>query len=424
MSATHRFPASFLWGAATASHQVEGDNRGNDWWALEESGGLPHRSGRACDHFGRYADDFSLAASFGHNAHRLSLEWSRIEPRPGEFDPVAIQHYVDVVAALRARGLEPVVTLHHFTNPAWFAARGGWERRDSVQLFLRYVRCVVARLAGEVRFWLTINEPTVYVMRGYVAGNWPPLRPRSWLRGARVLRNLCRAHSAAYPVIHAHRSDAMVSFAHSAPYVVPRDANRGLDRLAARVRDFLLNELCFRWLGRPAKEVLDFIGLNYYVRQVIAWQPRGIGLLFGREHKENDAASERRFSTLGWEMHPDGLRAVLVRYARYGLPLMITENGFATADEPLREQFIEAHVRSVALAMREGADVRGYLYWTLFDNYEWTEGYGAQFGLAAVDAATLNRIPRPAAATFAKICRSGEIELESSAAAHAAASKG
>lgn len=403
------FPPAFLWGAATASHQVEGDNVLNDWWEYEQAGRLPYRSGHACRHFELYESDFELARGWGHNAHRLSIEWSRIEPEAGRFDSAALDHYARVVAALLARGLEPIVTLHHFTNPAWFARRGGWARRDSVTLFCRYVGHVLSRLAGQVRYWVTINEPTVYVMRGYIMGNWPPCRPGSWLQGARVLRNLCRAHAAAYQVIHARRADAMVGFAHSAPFIVPRNPEHRADRYVVRVRDFLLNDLCFRLLGREPRRMLDFIGINYYVRQVIAWQPRGVGLIFGREYKHAESVDARRFSSLGWEMYPDGLRAMLERFSTYGVPLIVTENGIATTDETLRTDFIVAHLRALEEALRAGVDVRGYLYWTLFDNFEWTEGFSAHFGLAAVEPGTLARVARPAAALFESLGRSSEI---------------
>src|SRR5262245_35369910 len=284
-SAAYQFPHGFLWGAATSSHQVEGNNRWNDWWEFEQAHRLPHASGSACEHFERFESDFDLARSWGHNAHRLSIEWSRIEPTQGEFDATALNHYAQVIAALRAVGLEPVVTLHHFTNPAWFMRRGGWAHPRSVEIFARYVGVVSSRLSEQVRFWLTINEPTVYVMRAYVKGDWPPCEPRSWRRAWLALRNLCQAHVRAYRIIHEHRTDAMVGFAHSAPYVVAHDPASRADRLAARMRDFVLNDLCFRLTGRGA---LDFIGINYYVRQVVKWQPRGARALFGVEHKADD----------------------------------------------------------------------------------------------------------------------------------------
>jgi beta-glucosidase len=407
MSETYRFPPGFLWGAATSSHQVEGNNRSSDWWEYEQAGTLPYASGIACDHFERYETDFELARSWGHNAHRLSIEWSRIEPAEGEFDAAALDHYVKVIGALRARGLEPVVTLHHFTNPAWFTRRGGWASAASTELFARYVELVSARLAAHVRFWLTINEPTVYVMRAYVKGDWPPCQPRSWWRAWLALRNLCRAHVRAYGIVHEHRADAMVGFAHSAPYVVAHDPRRWADGFAARMRDFALNDLCFRVAG--CRRALDFIGINYYVRQVVQWRPGGARALFGVEHKADDPLARRQFSSLGWEVYPEGLHRILEKFAPLGVPLMITENGIATLDEALRGRFLTEHVRQVALAMHGGTQVLGYLYWTLIDNFEWTEGYNAHFGLAAVDASSQARLARPAVALFESICRSNEM---------------
>jgi beta-glucosidase len=410
-----RFPDGFLWGAATSSHQVEGDNRRNDWWELEQSGRLPHRSAEACRHYELYESDFDLAKSLGHNAHRLSIEWSRIEPREGEWNGAELDHYAAVVAALRQRRIEPVVTLHHFTNPAWFARRGGWVRSDSVALFARYVDVVAARLVGDVKFWLTINEPTVYVKRAYVAGNWPPLGRRSWWKAAKALRNLCRAHTAAYSVLHRIRPDLMVGFAHSTTYVVPCDARNIADRVAARLRDFTLNGLVVRLLGRPPREVLDFIGINYYARQVVRWRPMpGAALLFGIECTADHHEASRIYSSLGWEVFAPGLRRILSAFGRYGLPMMVTENGIATADEQLRTRYLKSHVNAVGEAIGDGAVVLGYLYWTLMDNYEWTEGRNAHFGLIANDFSTQERKPRPAALAFKAICQSRARDVQHS----------
>jgi beta-glucosidase len=175
LSQVYRFPPGFLWGAATSSHQVEGDNHWNDWWEYEHAGRLPYRSGKTCQHYQRYEADFDLAQSWGHNAHRFSLEWSRIEPAEGQWNSEAVAHYQAVLRALRSRGMEPVVTLHHFTNPAWFARRGGWLRHDSVRLFARYAAYVATHLGQDVKFWLTLNEPTVYMLHGYILGSGPPV---------------------------------------------------------------------------------------------------------------------------------------------------------------------------------------------------------------------------------------------------------
>ena len=404
------FPEGFLWGAATSSHQVEGGNRWNDWWELEESGRLPHRSAEACRHYERYEADFDLAQSLGHNAHRLSIEWSRVEPREGEWSAAALDHYAAVMAALRRRSMEPIVTLHHFTNPAWFAARGGWTRADSVACFVRYVDVVAARLSGDVRYWLTINEPMVYVKHAYVVCDWPPCGRRSWSKAARALRNLCRAHAAAYPVLHRHRSDVMVGLAHNAPWVVPCNPRNPGDRIAACLRNEVLNRSVFRLLGRPPREVLDFIGINYYARQVVRWRPAlGAALLFGSECTADHHGAPRVFTSLGWEVFAPGLREVLRQFGHHGLPLMVTENGIATDDDALRSDYLETHVRAVGDAIQGGAAVLGYLYWTLMDNYEWTEGRNARFGLAETDFATQERRLRPAGRVFKSICEAGRI---------------
>src|SRR5262245_49771432 len=158
------FPTGFLWGAATSGHQVEGNNRWNDWWEWEQAGRLPHKSGEACRHYDLYERDFDMARSWSQNAHRFSIEWSRIEPEKGYWNAEATAHYRNVIQALRERGLEPLVTLHHFTNPRWLAKSGGWLRRDAPQLFARYVEYVARHIGQNVTYWLTVNEPTVYVL--------------------------------------------------------------------------------------------------------------------------------------------------------------------------------------------------------------------------------------------------------------------
>ena len=404
--AADREPAvsRFLCGASTASHQVEGGNRHNDWWDYEQAGRLPFQSGDACRHFDLYEEDFDLARSLGHNAHRFSIEWSRIEPDEGQWSQSALSHYLRVIDALVERGIEPVVTLHHFTNPAWFTRTGGWTKRSSVDRFRRYVDFVAPQLCGRVRYFLTINEPTVYVKRAYVAGDWPPCHRGSWLGGLLAMRNQCRAHVVAYDALHAHRPDAMVGFAHSAPHVEAKDPGRASDRMVAALRDFAMNGLPFALLGRRPRRVLDFIGLNYYTRQRVAWHPHGAAMLFGAECKEQSGSRHRTFNSLGWEVYPAGLRFVLRRFARYGLPLMVTENGIATDDEHLRDWFVAEHLRALDEARSDGLPVCGYFYWSLMDNFEWTEGFNARFGLAAVDFESQRREVRPAGERFREYC--------------------
>jgi beta-glucosidase len=401
---TQPFPSGFLMGAATAAHQVEGGNRLNDWWPMEEGGLLPHRSGDACRHFELYERDFDLARSFGHTAHRLSLEWSRIEPEPGRFDEAALAHYDRVLDALRRRGLEPVVTLHHFTNPAWFGAQGGWLDADSLTVFERYVRKVVGRYHERVRWWITVNEPTVYAKHAYVAGDWPPGVRGAWGKAMRCIAAMCRAHKVAYRAIREVAPEAMASFAHSAPWVVPCREGHPADRLAARARDFFLNGLPFLLVREKGRPLLDFVALNYYTRTVVRWAPAGRALLFGADCLD-DHHGPRRFSDIGSEVSPDGLLAMLRHYAGFGLPLMVTENGIATSDEELRSAYLREHLAAVGQALAEGIDVRGYLHWTLMDNFEWALGTTARFGLFETDFATQERRPRPAAFLYRDLCQ-------------------
>jgi beta-glucosidase len=404
-----RFPTGFLWGAATSAHQVEGDNRANDWWPFEQSGRLPFQSGDACRHHALFERDLDLARSWGHNAHRFSIEWSRIEPRQGAWDLAAIEHYREVIEALRARGMEPVVTLHHFTNPAWFADAGGWPVRRNVRYFARYVEFVAAHLGDRVRWWLTINEPTVYAKNAFVAGNWPPCRRNDWPAAWRAVRNMGHAHQLAYGILHRQHPDALVGFAHSAPLVAPKQPARVADRAVASLRDLILNRVPLRLMGGASGKWFEFVGLNYYCRTLVHWQPSGTAALFGRDWLEDDQGEPRAFSDIGWEIYPAGLKRQLARFARYGVPVLITENGLATTDEQLRLEFLRSHLRSLAEAVAAGVPVAGYLYWSLMDNYEWSSGTAPRFGLAATDFATQERSPRPAAAYFADVCKSNAL---------------
>jgi beta-glucosidase len=418
MSRAFSFPDGFLWGAATAAHQVEGHNRLNDWWAGEQAGRLPVASGEACRHYERYAEDFDLAASLGHNAHRLALEWSRIEPEPGRFDEAALAHYQDVILALRARGIEPVVTLHHFTNPLWLAERGGWLEGEVVEVFGRYAARVAAALGDQVRWWLTVNEPTVITKHAYVTGDWPPFVKGDWRASFTALRHYCRGHVAAREALKAARPDAMVGFAHSAVHVMPWEPGRLLDRAAAFARDQGLNRLMLYAMGWPARRPFDFIGLNYYTRIVVRWRPKGRALLLGEDAPGEDPGRPRRWSDMGWEIWPEGLVAELKRFGRLGVPLMITENGLATTDEAARLDYLVDHLAALGEAVAAGVPLAGYLHWSLIDNFEWALGFAPRFGLIEVDYATQARRVRSTALAYALVCRTNR--LDEAAMRHAA----
>jgi len=412
---TYQFPRGFLWGAATSSHQVEGDNRWNDWWEHEQVGRLPYKSGEACRHYERFEQDFELARSWRHNAHRFSIEWSRIEPSEGRWNSNALAHYREVIRALRERHLEPVMTLHHFTNPAWFSQSGGWLRADSPTLFTRYVEHTVQNLGAEVKYWLTINEPTIYVIQAYINGEWPPFLKSAWLKAARVFRNLVRAHIGAYRALHRHRRDVMVGFAHNAPLFMPCNPERRRDRIAVALRELILNRAFFCLMGSDPHDLsqtaknLDFIGLNYYTRTIVRSAGWGVEAVLGRTCQLPHHHERGPISVTGWEVYPRGLKTVLKYFSRFGLPLFITENGIATEDESLRREFLLKHLQSLAEALDEGVNVIGYLYWSLFDNFEWALGTKPRFGLAAVDYTTQQRLPRPCVEDFSRVCRTNQL---------------
>jgi len=415
-AARFSFPADFLWGASTSAHQVEGGNTNNDWWAWEEAGHVRARSGLACDHFHRFREDFQYAMDLGHKAHRFSLEWSRIEPEEGRFSDQGLQHYRDVLEALRARGLEPVVTLHHYTIPRWLAEKGGWDNGQIERLFLRYVNRVAAAYGDLVRWWITLNEPVVQVFKGWLIGQWPPGRVGDYPRALQVVRRMLRAHVLAYRAIHERRSDAMVSIAKHCLAFTPNHPRNPFDWISTRTRDFLFNNLFIEALhtGRlalpgqfferlPFGRTLDFIGINYYTRDFV----RNTGFnLPGIVGVSGTLENERRVgkrSELGWEVYPEGLGYFLRTFRRYQLPLLITENGVSANDEDDRWGFIYLHLWQVMRAMAAGIPVVGYLYWSLLDNYEWADGYDARFGLIGVNFASQDRIVRPSARWLAEV---------------------
>jgi beta-glucosidase len=403
-----QFPKSFYWGAATSSYQVEGDNANADWWPWEILAGK-QRSTSACRHYELYEQDFDLVKSLNHNAHRLSVEWSRIEPREGEFSEEAINHYIDVVKALRSRGVEPMVTLHHFTNPIWFSASGGWAHHTSIKRFVRYCDFVTQALAPYVRFWFTINEPTIYFSHSYLWGMWPP-QARSFLKMKAVHDHMIEGHIEAYRLIHKIYKDLKheppsISFAQHMQAIVPCNEDL-INRYAVKIREYFYN---LEILDRLTKaKALDFIGVNYYSRHLVHVHSWWIGNLLMETCKDDHHPLKK--NSLGWGIYPEGLCHVLLNLKKYNLPVIIAENGICTHDDAQRWEFIQDHLKNVRLAMDQGVDVVGYLYWSLMDNFEWAEGFTPRFGLIDIDYNTQQRTVRESAKKFAQVCKTGLLE--------------
>lgn len=403
-----KFPQSFFWGAATSSYQVEGNNVNSDWWRWEKEKGI-ERSGAACLHYEYYKKDFDLAAGLNHNCHRLSIEWSRIEPERGKFIEKEIEHYRQVILALKERGLTPIVTLHHFSNPVWFADLGGWQNRDSVKYFLNFIEKIVPVLCDQVKFWVTINEPLVYVYHSYILGVWPP-QEESFLKAKRVEDHLITAHIKAYNLIHKLYRDRgaslpQVSIAKNMQAFYPCGFSFR-NKLSAYLRNKLYN---FAFLNKLIRhKSLDYIGINYYTRSLVDVRGCKMKNLLLDTCVNNHSRLKK--NSLGWDIYPQGLLDLLIRLKRYKLPIFILENGICTEEDKERWAFIHSHLEKVSLAMMQGVEVLGYIYWSLIDNFEWDKGFTPRFGLIEVDYRTLQRNIRESARKYAVVCKTGILE--------------
>ena len=418
--ANYRFPDDFKWGSATSAHQVEGGNH-NDWteWeksedrvkSLEFKGLNPTDfiSGRACDSYNRYEEDFDIAKKLNHNTHRFSIEWSRIEPEEGKFDFEAIKHYQRLVKALRDRGIEPMVTLWHFTNPIWFAEKGGWLNRKAPEYFTRYVKYVVGNLKNEVGLWITFNEAsTVYAGFSYLNGQWPP-QHKNIFEYQKTRKNFIKSHTLAYREI---------KNTYNTPHDTPDPNNRmSHNVMVGLVESNVFNAHGDRWyekmIGKKynhqrnlyfwdkAFPHFDFLGLNYYhVDRRVPGSHRTL--------PRQDWMSE-----MNWEIYPKGIYHRLIELKKFKKPIFITENGIADRTDSKREKFVKDHLYWVWRATQDGVDVRGYVEWSLLDNFEWAKGFRPRFGLVKIDYATLERKIRPSALEYAKICKTNQLETDS-----------
>lgn len=402
------FPVNFFWGAATSAHQVEGQNIYNDWWQAEQSGALKEASADACCHYELYPQDFAIAKELNHNCHRFSIEWSRIEPVEGEFDAAQIRHYREVILQLKDQGLEPVVTLHHFTNPVWFSQKGGWTKSSLRKYFLRFVDKVVGEFAPLVKFWITINEPLIYSSHAYLLGVWPP-KKNSLIQTFRVTLNMAWAHIRAYRIIH----NIYRNRSYPAP-MVSISANLQAfeicfptlkNKIALYLRHKLYN-LCFIEALLRHK-TLDYIGINYYGRNLADVHSWRISSLLLETCRDNH--HPLRKNSLGWDIYPQGLYKLLMALKKYHLPIMITENGICTEDDNLRWDYIREHLEQTAMAMGRGVKVLGYIYWSLIDNFEWAQGFAPRFGLVRIDYQNQKRTIRESARKLAQVAKNNGI---------------
>ena len=404
-AASGNFPKGFLWGAATAAHQVEGNNVNSDVWVLEHVKPTMYAepSGDACDHYHRYRDDIRVLASLGFNTYRFSIEWARIEPEKGLFSNAELEHYRRMLGTCRENNLTPMVTFYHFTMPRWLAAMGGWENDETVDLFARYCERSAKHLGDLISIASTLNEPNVPALLNWI----PQFRSRganqaevfsaaaravgsdrfaSMLFGAtdKTGNNLIAAH---------HRGLAAMK---SGPGKYPIGVNLAMaddQRVGPDSRrDEKRQAVYGPWLAAAAKS--DYIGVQTYTRS--------------RVGNEIDLPPEQgvELTDMGYEFWPEALEQT-IRYVheKAKVPVYVTENGVATENDSRRVEYIRRALSGVENCLRDGIDVRGYVHWSMFDNFEWIFGYRPKFGLIAVNRETQERTVKPSARYLGEIAR-------------------
>jgi beta-glucosidase len=423
--ATFHFPRGFLWGTATAAYQVEGNTTNSNWYVWENRPGRilnGDQSGLACDWWnGRWREDLRRAAEGGQNAHRFSIEWSRIQPEADRWDETALDRYLDMLRYMEELGLMPMVTLHHFSDPKWLQMVGGWESPAVVGYFETFVKRVVEALKDYVNLWCTINEPNVLATMAYLFGIFPP-GEKNLKKFYQVCVNLVRAHAAAYHAIHALQPEARVGMAINYRGMQAARAWLPLDHWVTRIQSNVFNELFPRaaqngWVQLPfmrrriveAKGTQDYIGLNYYSRDLIAFHPLSPGDVFSRHYYRQEA----ELSSTGFIANePEGMWEALKWANRFNLPILISENGIEDPEDKLRPRYLAEHLHQIWRAVNFNWPVKGYFHWTLVDNFEWERGWSQRFGLWELDIETQGRHKRPSADFFAEICRENGISSD------------
>lgn len=373
-----KFPEKFYWGTATSAYQVEGGIK-NNW----SKAGEKYDAGICCDHYNRFEEDFDLAKKMNNNAHRFSIEWARIEPEEGKFDQKEIEHYRKVILALKQRGLEPFVTLWHWTLPIWVSDQGGWVNKKTIYDFSRYCERVVTAFKDDVKYWMVLNEPGCWFAKAYGTKEFPVSKKGIFSAIKSYWHFIC-AQKVVYSKLKLIRKDFFVGIVESTGWITPGPFRWILHDL----RNFI-----FPWFVRGH---FDFFGLNYYHRTSI------IG------NSKNDVSEN------GWEIFPEGIYKIIKgAHWRFGKPIIITENGIVDKNDTKRAEFIINHLKWVHKAIEEGVDVRGYFHWSLLDDFEWESGFWPRFGLIEIDYNNnLKRTPRPSSKIYSEICKNNSLEID------------
>ena len=417
MNTKFEFPQGFLWGTATAAHQVEGNNVNSDVWVMEHVPETPYvdSSGDACDHYHRYREDIALLAELGFNSYRFSIEWARIEPEEGEFSQAVLEHYRDMLRTCHEHDINPIVTFHHFTSPRWLIASGGWESSDTPDKFARYCERATQYLGDLIGAACTINEANIasLIVEWGFAPSPKKLHKAAWwmatakalgISPGRLAPFLYATSSKAIDIIltsHRRAVEAIKSASGNFPVGITLalqdiQAAEGGEKRAARLRK-AINDVYLDSLGGD-----DFVGVQAYSR--VRSGPQG--MLSPEEGVE--------LTQMGYEFWPEALEAT-IRDAveKTGLPVIVTENGIGTEDDNRRIEYVRRALQGVANCLKDGLDVRGYTYWSAFDNFEWSLGYRPTFGLIAVDRKTQQRTIKPSARWLGDIARANTFEQSS-----------
>lgn len=397
---------TFFWGASTSAHQVEGSNL-NQWsvWELENAKGLANSaknrlswlpdwdkikiqaerpdnyvSGKGVNHYELFEEDFDLVKRLNLNSFRFSIEWSRLEPEEGKWDIEAFNYYKKYISGLKKRDIEPFLTIWHWTMPLWFTNKGGFEKKRNIKYFERFVAKISQELLSDVKYVITLNEPNVYSLLSYYIGEWPPNK-RNLLVTLKVFNNLKIAHKRSYSIIKSYTSNTEVGLAYQVNGFRPYRVNNFFDHIMAKISAYIWNW----WFLNRTKNKQDFIGINYYFDDYL----KG----FKRDNPI------KIFNDLGWSMNPSGILEVLENVSkRYpSKPIIITENGLADAEDKNRKWWLVKTMEALDQARKRGVNLRGYLHWSLIDNFEWAYGWWPKFGLLRVDKKTLKRQIKPSA---------------------------
>jgi len=380
-----KFPKGFLFGSATSAHQIEG-HLNNDWARWEKIPGKISdntTSEVGADSWNKWREDIQLLKNTSQNAYRFSIEWSRIEPKEGFFDKKAISHYREIIEELKKNNIASMVTLFHFTCPLWLDDIGGVLNKKFPAYFARFAGRMAKEFGDVVDLWSVINEPNVYVMTGYIAGNWYPGRKKAYFQAVKAFFHLISAHKQAWRSMKKANSRVLVGIAYNMSAFFPVN-NTLCDRTLTSFAKWLVNE----YFLNKTKKYLDFIGINHYLTHHLQCNLPMIRDEIGKSQN------------YWWPVRPYGIREVIKEAGKYRLPIYITENGLGDHGEAdkLRGQYIVDIFEQLQLAIKDGADLRGYFHWSLIDNFEWASGYSMKFGLHTID-----RKPRKSAEIYRKI---------------------